>query len=71
MKSGFCFAFIIFCVTVILIFTVYLRSANDRIFYKLWTINIEQGRLKQELWHKQLRLEGLINPAAVALRLDE
>jgi hypothetical protein len=30
----------------------------------------EQSRLKQQLWQKQLRLENLINPAAVSRRLD-
>jgi hypothetical protein len=31
---------------------------------------VEQNRLKQQLWQKQLRLENLINPAAVSRRLD-
>ncbi len=63
------FFFVVFCLTAVLIFTVYLRSADDRIFYRLCAVAAEQSRLKQELWHKQLQLEGLINPAAVSERL--
>jgi hypothetical protein len=71
MKSRFCFVFVVFCFTAVLIFTIYLRSANNRIFYKLCVQKTEQSRLKQELGNKQLRLENLINPAAVSNRLDE
>ena len=71
MKFRFRFVFVVFYFTAILIFTVYLRSANNRIFYKLCTHKAEQSRLKQRLWQKQLQLENLINPAAVSQRLDE
>ena len=70
MKSSAYFVFIIFCFTALLILTVYLRSAENHIFYRLYTINIEQDRLKQQLWQKQLQLESLINPAAVTRRLS-
>ncbi len=69
--SRFRFVFVVFYFTAILIFTVYLRSANNRIFYKLCTINTEQSRLKQQLGNKQLQLESLINPAAVSQRLGK
>jgi hypothetical protein len=65
------FVFVVFCFTAILVFAVYLRSSNNRIFYKLCTCRVEQSRLKQELGTKQLLLEGLINPAAVSRRFDE
>ena len=71
MKSRLCFVFVIFCFTAVLILTVYLRSADDCISYKLYAINTEQNRLKQQLWQKQLQLENLINPAAVAEHLDK
>jgi cytochrome c-type biogenesis protein CcmE len=70
MRSRFYFVFVVFCFTAVLILTIYLRSANNRIFYKLCTRTAEQGRLKQQLWQKQLRLENLINPAAVSRRLN-
>ncbi len=70
MNRRFCFVFVVFYFTAILLFTVYLRSADNRIFYKLCTIGVEQNRLKQKLWQKQLQLESLINPAAVSERLD-
>jgi len=71
MKSRFYFVFVAFCFTAILIFAVYLRSADNRIFYKLCAREAEQGRLKQQLWQKQLQLENLINPAAVSQRLRD
>jgi len=70
MGSRFCFVFVVFYFTAVLILTVSLRSADNRIFYRLCTINTKQSRLKQQLWQKQLRLENLINPAAVSQQLD-
>ena len=65
------FVFTIFCFAAILIFAAYLRGANNHVFYKLWSVNTEVSQLKQQLWQKQLRLESLINPAAVSERLGE
>lgn len=70
MRSWFCFLFVVFCFTAALILTIYLRNADNRIFYKLCTCTAEQNRLKQQLWQKQLRLEHLINPAAVSHRIS-
>lgn len=67
--SRFRFVFVVFSLAAALIFTVYVRSAENRIFYKICTLNAEQNRLKQQLWQKQLQLENLINPAAVSQRL--
>ena len=71
MRLRFRFVLAVFYFTAILIFAVYLRSANNRIFYELCTCRGEQSRLKQKLATKQLLLEGLINPAAISQRLDE
>ncbi len=71
MASRFHLVFVVFCFTAVLIFAVYLRNANNRIFYELCTCRDEQSRLKQELGTKQLLLEGLINPAALSRRFDE
>jgi len=65
------FVFVVFCFTAVLIFAVYLRNANNRIFNELCVCRGEQSRLKQELGTKQLLLEGIINPAAVSQRFDE
>lgn len=70
MKSRTYFVFVVFCFSALLILTIYLRNAENRIFYELVTVNIEQDRLKQQLWQKQLRLESLINPAAVTERIS-
>ena len=70
MISRFRFAFIVFEITAIVIFTVYLRMAENRAFYKLCKIKTQQNRLKQQLTNKHLKLESLINPAALSQRLD-
>jgi len=49
---------------------VYLRGADKWTFYRISTCRIEQGRLQQELWQKQLRVESLINPASISRELD-
>jgi len=71
MRSRVYFVFAVFCFTAVLVFAVYLRSANNRIFYELCACRVEQSRLRQELGTKQLLLEGLINPAAISQRFDE
>jgi len=71
MRTGFRFFFVVFYVVAILIFTVYLHSVNDRIFYRLCAQDIKQRQLKQHLWQKQLELESLINPAAISERLNK
>jgi len=69
--SQFRFVFVVFCFTAILIFAVYLRSANNRIFYERCECEAEQSQLKQQLGTKQLLLESLINPAAISQRVYE
>ena len=71
MKNRFHFVFVIFCLTAVLVLTVYLRSIENHVFYKLCSTTAEQSRLKQQLWREQLRLENTINPAAIWQRLDE
>ena len=70
MGSRFCLVFVVFCFAAVLILTVYLHSANNRIFYELCTLKAEQNQLKQQLGNKQLRLENLTNPVAISQRLD-
>jgi len=66
MSSRFCFVLVIFFFAATLIVAVYLRGADKRTFYEIRMCRIEQGRLQQELWQKQLRVESLINPASIA-----
>jgi len=69
--SQFRFVFAVLCLTAILIFAVYLRDANNRVFYELCKYRADVNQLKQELGAKQLQLESLINPAAISQRLNE
>ena len=69
--SQFRFVLVVFYFTAVLIFAVYLRGANNRVFYKLSQHNARQRQLEQELIARQLLLESLINPAALTKRLEE
>ncbi len=71
MKIRFCFVFVIFYLTAVSIFAVCLRSANNRVYYKLCNQRAEQSRLKQQLGNKQLRFENLISPTIVAKHLED
>lgn len=66
MGSRLCFVLVVFFFAATLITSVYLRDSDRRVFYTLRRYRIEQGRLQQELWQKQLRVEGLVNPASVS-----
>ena len=69
--SQFRFVLVVFYFTAVLIFAVYLRGANNRVFYELSQYNAQQNQLNQELRAKQLQLESLINPSALSKRLEE
>jgi len=70
MASRLCFVLVVLFFAATLIVTVYLRDFDHHDFYTLRRYKIEQGRLQQELWQKQLRVESLINPAAISQKLD-
>lgn len=65
------FIFVVFYFTAVAIFTVYIRCANNKIFYRLYSTLAAQNQLKQELWQKQLELENKINPAILSEYLKE
>ena len=69
--SQFRFVLVVFYFTAVLIFAVYLRGANNHVFYELSQYNVQLTQLKQELGKRQLLLESLINPAALAKRLND
>jgi Tfp pilus assembly protein PilO len=70
MRSRARFVLVIFFFTATLVLAVSLRGYKDRTFYTLQRYKVEQRRLRQELWQKQLRVESLINPASISQRLD-
>jgi len=69
MRPHFRFVFVVLFFTAVLIFAVYLRNVNNRVFYQLYTLEMEQSWLVQELTQKQLEVESMINPAAVSERI--
>ena len=70
MKVRFYFVFAVLYFTAILIFATNLRIAKDRNFYQIYRQRTHLARLRQQLGSKQLRLENLINPAAVSEHLN-
>jgi hypothetical protein len=69
--SQFRFVLVVFYFTAVLLFAVYLRGANNRVFYELSQYSAQQNQLTQELGAKQLQLESLINPSALSKRLSD
>ena len=58
--------FIVFFLTAVLIATVHLRNISSRIFYQFRGSVVARDDIQQQLWNKQIRLEGVINPSAVS-----
>ena len=69
MGSRFGLVLMIFFFAATLIVSVYLRDSDRRVFYTLQRYKVEQRRLRQDLWQKQLRVESLINPASISRKL--
>lgn len=69
--SGFRFVFVVLSFTGILILAVYLRRANNQIFYRISLEAAAQERLSEEIGDKQLRVESLINPTAVSESIEQ
>jgi hypothetical protein len=69
MRPNFRFIYVVLFFTAVLILAVYVRNVNNRVFYQLYTLEMEQSWLVQELTQKQLDVESMINPAAVSERM--
>ncbi len=69
--SQFRFVLVVFFFTAVLIFDVYLRGADNRVFYELSQYKAQRRQLGHELVKRQLLLESLINPTALTRRLEE
>lgn len=65
MKRGSWFVFLVLYFVAVMIMVVFLRDTNNHLFYTLQAYQTDQARLKQELWQKQLKLEGLTRPDMV------
>ena len=63
--------FAVFCLSFVLIFSIFLRDANNRTFYQLCIYRSELSQAKQRLGANQLQLEAMLNPAEISQRLNE
>lgn len=56
---------VVFSITAFLIFTIFLRTSSSRMIYQRRMLSVEQEKLCQQLWQKQLQFECLVNPAGL------
>lgn len=63
--------FIIFFLTAAVILTIHLRMSASRLFHSYRLAQVQQERLRQQLWRKQLELEGLMQPQRIYQQLSE
>ncbi len=63
--------YVIFVITAALIATTHLRISASRMFHQARQAQIRQTHLRQQLWKKQLELEGLLQPQKVLPYLPE
>jgi hypothetical protein len=56
---------VVFSITACLIFTIILRTSASRMFNRYQKSSVEQKKLCQQLWQKQLQFECLVNPAGL------
>ena len=64
------FIIVVFSLTAVLLATVYVRSVNNRMYYKYCVCKSEQNRLRQQLGKAQIQVESLISPASVWKSID-
>lgn len=66
MRSRTRYRTVIFFLTFALILTIHLRISSARLFHQYRLAKVEQDRLVQQLWQKQLEWEGLVHPNDVS-----
>ena len=70
MVSKICFVYMVLIGVGVLLLTIFLRDANNRMFYQLRTYRVQSNQLKQQLWDRQLELERLTNPDSVMKQVE-
>lgn len=63
--------FVIFVLTAALIATTHFRISASRMFHQARLSQTRQAQLRQQLWKKQIELEGLLQPQNVLPYLSE
>jgi len=64
------FIIVVFVITAVLVGAVYVRSVNNRMYYKFSVCKAEQNRIRQQLGKAQIQVESLISPASVWRSID-
>ncbi|MFI4912701.1 MAG: hypothetical protein ACIAQZ_13635 [Sedimentisphaeraceae bacterium JB056] len=59
------FIFAAACVTTFLIFTVYIRTENPRIFYQCRHSKVQKDRIEQDLRLMKIEIESFKNPVDI------
>jgi len=64
------FIFAVSCVTAFLVFTVYIRTENPRMFYECRRSKVQKDRIEQEIRMMKIEIESFKNPTQVRDVLD-
>ena len=65
------FIFAVSCVTAFLIFTVYIRTENPRMFYQCRHSKVQKDRIEQELRMMKIEIESFKNPTQIKEILEQ
>lgn len=65
------FIFATTCVTAFLIFTVYIRTENPRIFYQCRHSKVQKDRISQELRMMKVEIESFKNPVEMKDMIEQ
>ncbi len=65
------FIFAVSCVTAFLIFTVYIRTENPRMFYQCRYSKVQKDRIEQEIRMMKIEIESFKNPTQIRDVLEQ
>jgi hypothetical protein len=65
------FIFAASCITAFLIFTVYIRTENPRIFYQCRHSKVQKDRIEQDLRMIKIEIESFKNPVDIKDVIEE
>jgi hypothetical protein len=65
------FIFAVSCITAFLIFTVYIRTENPRIFYRCRHSKVQKDRIEQDLRMMKIEIESFKNPIDIKRVIEQ
>ena len=65
------FIFAVVCVAAMLIFTVYIRTENPRMFYQCRQSKVNKDRIEQDLRMLKIEIESFKNPRDIKHLIEQ